>query len=78
MVLPLWFATLQAARTEKLCEMRVRLRRSYDDRQRAELRTLRERDRAQAAEAERDALLAGMAWMGALEGAPRYSHCRGR
>ena len=52
-----WFQTLQAARSAQLHEMRVRLRRSYDGQLRARLRTHRERDRADAAEAERDRLV---------------------
>ena len=58
-----WFETLQAARAEELRQMRVRLRRSHEGQQRAVLRTLRERERAETAEAERDALLAGIAWL---------------
>jgi len=52
-----WFETLQAARSEELHQMRLRLRRSYDGQLRATLRTHRERDRADAAEAERDRLV---------------------
>ena len=69
-----WFETLQAARSSRLHEMRLRLRRSYDGQLRATLRTHRERDRADAVEAERDALLAGIAWMEAPGGAQGHRY----
>jgi len=58
-----WFETLQAAKAEKLRDMRLRLRQSHDDQLRVRLRTRRERERREAAEAERDALLVGIAWL---------------
>ena len=57
LVLLPWFEAFVAARTERLQEMRVRFRRSCEDKQRDMLRTRRKRARAEAAEAERDALL---------------------
>ena len=63
-----------AARSERLYEMRVRLTRSYDGQLRATLRTYRERDRANAVEAQRDALLAGIAWLEAPGVVQRHRH----
>jgi len=54
--------------------MRLRLRRSYDGQLRATLRTHRERERREAVEAERDALLAEIAWMEAPGAAQRHRH----
>ena len=72
-LLPL-FEAFVAARAEKLYEMRVRLRRSYDGQLRATIRTHKERDRADAVEAQLDALLAGIAWLEAPGVAQRHRH----
>ena len=53
-----WLETLQAASAEKLRDMRLRLRKSHDRQLRATLAARRERERREAVEAERDALLA--------------------
>ena len=58
-----WFETLQAARAEELHDMRAKLRHCHDGQMRAALTAHRERERREALEAERDALLAGIAWM---------------